>query len=136
MAALMWPTLDQCLDPPLTASVCTVCRCWSVFCSFIHYGFYVAPLQCYLGLRSAPDPCTAKKNGFPAIKCVGKNPGEQSPCQWKPISHIGANHPENARAWIVEVQAKRTKSITTVPLSGHLLSLLVVLAPVHTHGLE
>ena len=44
----------------------------------IHYGdLYSAPSR--LQLRSAPDPCTAKKKSFEArVECVRKNPGEQS----------------------------------------------------------
>ena len=39
---------------------------------------YIAPLSRLL-LRSAPDPCTAKEKSFEArVKCVRKNPGEQS----------------------------------------------------------
>src|SRR6218665_1044215 len=41
-------------------------------------------------LRSAPDPCTAKKKSFEArVKCYGKNPGEQSLRQRKPIPQRG-----------------------------------------------
>src|SRR6218665_1769629 len=43
--------------------------------SVIHYGdLYRAPSR--LLLRSAPDPCTAKKKSFEArVECVRKNPG-------------------------------------------------------------
>src|SRR6218665_694331 len=43
--------------------------------SFIHYGdLYSAPSR--LLLRSAPNPCTAKKKIFESIvECVRKNPG-------------------------------------------------------------
>ena len=53
--------------------------------SFIHYGdLYSASSR--LLLRSAPDPCTAKKKSFEArVECVRKNPGEQSLHQRKPI---------------------------------------------------
>src|SRR6218665_2315840 len=46
--------------------------------SFIHYGdLYSAPSR--LLLRSAPDPCTAKKKSFETrVECVRKNPGKQS----------------------------------------------------------
>src|SRR6218665_670001 len=46
--------------------------------SFIHYGdLYIAPSR--LLLRSAPNPCTAKKKSFETrVECVRKNPGEQS----------------------------------------------------------
>src|SRR6218665_1955327 len=46
--------------------------------SFIHYGdLYSAPSR--LLLRSAPNPCTAKKKSFETrVECVRKNPGEQS----------------------------------------------------------
>ena len=59
------------------------------FHSFIHYGdLYSAPSR--LLLRSAPDPCTAKKKCFEArAECVRKNPGEQSLRQRKPILHMG-----------------------------------------------
>src|SRR6218665_991007 len=62
--------------------------------SFIHYGdLYSAPSR--LLLRSAPDPCTAKKKSFEArVESVRKNPGEQSLRQRKPIPHRGANHRE------------------------------------------
>ena len=62
--------------------------------SFIHYGnLYSASSR--LILRSAPDPCTAKKESLEArVKCVGKNPGEQSLRQRKPIPHRKANHRE------------------------------------------
>src|SRR6218665_662805 len=65
-----------------------------VFLQFIHYGdLYSAPSR--LLLRSAPDPCTAKKKSFEArIECVRKNPGEQSLRQRKPIPHRRANHRE------------------------------------------
>src|SRR6218665_1014419 len=47
----------------------------SLQCSFIHYGdLYSAPSR--LLLRSAPDPCTAKKKSFETrVECVRKNPG-------------------------------------------------------------
>src|SRR6218665_3237299 len=74
--------------------------------SFIHYGdLYSAHSR--LLLRSAPDPCTAKEKSFEArVKCVRKNPGEQSLRQRKPITHRGPTT-ENARAC---VRARGTKS--------------------------
>src|SRR6218665_2376342 len=62
--------------------------------SFIHYGdLYSAPSR--LLLRSAPDPCTAKKKSFETrVECVRKNPGKQSLRQRKPIPHRGTNHRE------------------------------------------
>src|SRR6218665_1309382 len=62
--------------------------------SFSHYGdLYSAPSR--LLLRSAPDPCTAKKKGFETrVECIRKNPGEQSLRQRKPIPHRGTNHRE------------------------------------------
>src|SRR6218665_2746893 len=62
--------------------------------SFIQYGdLYSAPSR--LLLRSAPDPCTAKKKTFETrVECVRKNPGEQSLRQRKPIPHRGTNHRE------------------------------------------
>ena len=64
------------------------------FHSFIHYGdLYSAPSR--LLLRSAPDPCTAKKKSFETrVECVRKNPGVQSLRQRKSIPHRGANHRE------------------------------------------
>src|SRR6218665_2801416 len=68
------------------------CNCCVLCHSFIHYGdLYSAPSR--LLLRSAPDPCTAKEKSFEArVKCVRKNPGEQSLRQRKPIPHRGTNH--------------------------------------------
>src|SRR6218665_1962168 len=62
--------------------------------SFIHYGdLYSAPSR--LLLRSAPNPCTAKKKSFETrVECVRKNPREQSLRQRKPIPHRGTNHRE------------------------------------------
>src|SRR6218665_1730376 len=62
--------------------------------SFIHYGdLYSAPSR--LLLRSAPDPCTAKKKSFETrVECVRKNLGEQSLRQRKSIPHRGTNHRE------------------------------------------
>src|SRR6218665_2924108 len=59
--------------------------------SFIHYGdLYSAPSR--LLLRSAPDPCTAKKKSFETrVECVRKNAGEQSLRQRKPIPHRGTH---------------------------------------------
>src|SRR6218665_3164267 len=64
------------------------------FIPFIHYGdLYSAPSR--LLLRSAPDPCTAKKKSFETrVECVRKNPGEQSLRQRKPIPHRSTNHRE------------------------------------------
>src|SRR6218665_2253706 len=62
--------------------------------SFIHYrDLYSAPSR--LLLRSAPDPCAAKKKSFETrVECVRKNPGKQSLRQRKPIPHRGTNHRE------------------------------------------
>src|SRR6218665_1510037 len=62
--------------------------------SFIHYGdLYSAPSR--LLLRSAPDPCTAKKKSFETrVECVRKSHGKQSLRQRKPIPHRGTNHRE------------------------------------------
>src|SRR6218665_3393744 len=62
--------------------------------SFIHYGdLYSAPSR--LLLRSAPNPCTAKKKSLETkVECVRKNPGKQSLRQRKPIPHRGTNHRE------------------------------------------
>src|SRR6218665_3745379 len=64
------------------------------FIHSIHYrDLYSAPSR--LLLRSAPDPCTAKKKSFEArVECARKNPGEQSLRQRKLIPHRGANHQE------------------------------------------
>src|SRR6218665_3914212 len=72
----------------------TIAKTQAFIHSFIHYGdLYSAPSR--LLLRSAPDPCTIKKKSFEArVECVGKNPGEQSLHQRKPIPHRGANHRE------------------------------------------
>src|SRR6218665_2510674 len=81
--------------------------------SFIHYGdLYGAPSR--LLLRSALDPCTAKKKSFEArVECVRKNPGEQSSLQRKPIPHRGANHQECT--WRYEQKEQR---VTPVPMIG------------------
>src|SRR6218665_3044013 len=63
-------------------------------CSFFHYGDLYSAFSRLL-LRSASDPCTAKKNGFQArVECVRMNPGEQLLCQRKSIPHGRANHRE------------------------------------------
>src|SRR6218665_3055517 len=76
--------------------------------SFIHYeDLYSAPSR--LLLRSAPDPCTAKEKSFEArVECVRKNPGEQ--CDKESPFHTEGPTTKNARAWVVEVRAKGTKS--------------------------
>ena len=52
----------------------------------------------------------AKEKSFEArVKCVRKNPGEQSLRQRKPF-HTERPTTENARAWVMEVRAKGTKS--------------------------
>src|SRR6218665_2938993 len=62
--------------------------------SLIHYGdLYSAPSR--LLLRSAPDPCMAKKKSFETrVEYIRKNPWEQSLRQRKPIPHRGTNHRE------------------------------------------
>src|SRR6218665_1731331 len=71
-----------------------ISACCDIYSFIIHYGdLYSAPSR--LLLRSAPDPCTAKKKSFKTrVECVRKNPGEQSLQQRKPIPHRGANHRE------------------------------------------
>ena len=74
---------------------------FSLNISFVYYPLfihsfiteiYIAPLQGYYS-EAIPTPCTAKEKSFEAkVKCVRKNPGEQSLRQWKPIPHRGANH--------------------------------------------
>src|SRR6218665_2229492 len=68
---------------------CGIVLYYIVLYSFIHYGdLYSAPSR--LLLRSAPNPCTAKKKSFETrVECVRKNPGEQSLRQRKPIPHRG-----------------------------------------------
>src|SRR6218665_1108552 len=92
------------------------CNCCVLCHSFIHYGdLYRAPSR--LLLRSAPDPCTAKEKIFEArVKCVRKNPGEQSLRQRKPIPHRGANHRECTGLGCGGT-SKRNKE-TPVPMSG------------------
>src|SRR6218665_1746742 len=78
--------------------------------SFIHYGdLYSAPSR--LLLRSAPDPYTAKEKSFEArVKCVRKNPIGSNLCdKGSPFNTEGPTT-ENARARVVEVRAKGTKS--------------------------
>src|SRR6218665_1086504 len=72
--------------------------------SFIHYGdLYSASSR--LLLRSAPDPCTAKKKSFEAgVECVRKNPGSNRCAKGSPF-HTEGPTTENARAWAVEVRA-------------------------------
>src|SRR6218665_1606183 len=72
--------------------------------SFIHYGdLYSASSR--LILRSAPDPCTAKKKSFEAgVECVRKNPGSNRCAKGSPF-HTEGPTTENARAWAVEVRA-------------------------------
>jgi len=84
-------------------------------CSFILYGdLYSTPSR--LLLRSAPDPCTAKKKSFETrVECVRKNPGEQSLRQRKPIPHSGANHQE-CMGLGCGGTSKRNK-VTSVPMS-------------------
>src|SRR6218665_1268121 len=93
---------------------------WLDFCldySFIHYGdLYSAPLR--LLLRSAPDPCTAEEKSFEArVKCVRKNPGEQSLRQRKPILHKRGQPPRmhGLGLWRYEQKEQR---VTSVPMNG------------------
>src|SRR6218665_232095 len=89
----------------------TLSKCWLIRrqYSFIHYGdLYSAPSR--LLLRSAPDPCTAKEKSFEArVKCVRKNLGSNLCDKGSPF-HTEGPTTENARAWVVEVRAKGTKS--------------------------
>src|SRR6218665_191655 len=72
----------------------TIAKTQAFIHSFIHYrDLYSASSR--LLLRSAPNPCTAKKKSFEAgVECVRKKHGEQSLRQRKPIPHRGANHRE------------------------------------------
>ena len=74
--------------------------------SFIHYkDLYSAPSR--LLLRSAPDPCTAKKKSFEArLECVRRNPGSNRCARGSPF-HTEGPTTENARAWDVEVGYER-----------------------------
>jgi len=70
---------------------------------------YIAPLRGYYS-EALPTLARLKKTVFRlVVECVGKNPGDQSLCQWKPIPHKGPTT-KNARAWLVDVWAKGTKS--------------------------
>src|SRR6218665_3007671 len=85
--------------------------------SFIHYeDLYSAPSR--LLLRSAPDPCTAKKKSFEArVECARKNLGEQSLRGLrprKPIPHRGTNHRE-CTGLCCEGTSKGTKSKSHIP---------------------
>src|SRR6218665_2859333 len=93
-------SFTQIVEPVASSLINSVCyrtQLWSnPNCGFvfIHYGdLYSAPSR--LLLRSAPDPCTAKKKSFETrVECVRKNPGDQSLQQRKPIPHRGTNHRE------------------------------------------
>src|SRR6218665_3755598 len=74
--------------------------------SFIHYGdLYSVPSR--LLLRSAPDPCTAKKKSFENVseRILGSNL-----CDNGGPFHTEGPTTENTRAWVVDVRAKGTKS--------------------------
>jgi len=85
--------------------------------SFIHYeDLYSASSR--LLLRSAPDPCMAKKKSFEArVGCVSKNPGEQSLRQRKPIPHWRGQPPRmhGPELWRYEQKEQR---VTPVLMSG------------------
>src|SRR6218665_1882380 len=68
--------------------------------SFIHYGdLYSAPSR--LLLRSAPDPCTAKKKSVETrVECVRKNPGEQSLRAWMSSNRLLLNPHKTQYIWL------------------------------------
>src|SRR6218665_3174798 len=86
-------------------------------CSFILYGdLYSTPSR--LLLRSAPDPCTAKKKSFEArVECVRKNPLEQSLRQRKPIPHRGGQPPRMQGPGLGRYEQKEQR-VTSVPMIG------------------
>src|SRR6218665_2674906 len=88
------------------------------FYSFIHYGdLYSAPSR--LLLRSAPDPCTAKKKSFETrVECVRKNPGKQSLRQRKPIPHRGTNHRECTGLHGLWMYEQKEQRVTPVRMIG------------------
>jgi len=58
----------------------------------------------------APDPCMAKRKSFEArVKCVRKNPGGNLCDKGSPF-HTEGPITDNARARVVDVRAKGTKS--------------------------
>src|SRR6218665_820944 len=85
----------------------------SVLHSFIHYGdLYSAPSR--LLLRSAPDPCTAKKKSFEArVKCVRKNPGETKEAHSTQRGQPPRMH--GPGLWRYEQKEQR---VTSDPMSG------------------
>src|SRR6218665_1236605 len=87
----------------------TCMLCYGIH-SFIHYGDLYSALSRIL-LRSAPDPCTAKKKSFETrVECVRKNPGEQFLRQRKLIPHRGTNHRE-CTGLVCGCTSKRNKDI-------------------------
>src|SRR6218665_3890010 len=77
--------------------------------SLIQYGDLDSALSRLL-LGSAPDPCTAKKKSFEArVECIRKILGSNRCDKGSPF-HTQGPTTENARAWVVEVRAKGTKS--------------------------
>ena len=70
-------------------------------------------------LRSTPDPCTAKNDSFQArVKCAGKNPGEQSLCQWKHIPRAQQGQPPKMHGPGLWKYGQNEQRVTPVPLSG------------------
>src|SRR6218665_2362917 len=70
-------------------------------------------------MRNASNPCTAQKNSLQArVECVGKNPGEQSLCQWKPIPHRGSNHAPRMRGPGLWKYGQKEQRAIPDPLSG------------------
>ena len=81
----------------------------------------------------------AKKNSLQAgvEECVGKNPGEQSLCQRKPVPHSGANHREGHGPRLIVVYClqcfhqspKRGRILSTLPRILDVYSLLTAVTP-------
>src|SRR6218665_2222542 len=72
---LKYQILKKAFDKKLSKeAIFRLFNCEDDIHSFIHYGdLYSAPSK--LLLRSAPDPCTAKKKSFETrVECVRKNP--------------------------------------------------------------
>src|SRR6218665_2430380 len=82
---------------------------------FIHSLFiteiYIAPLQDYYS-EALPTPARLKRSFEAIVKCVRKNPEEQSLRQRKPIPHRGGQPPG---LWRYEQKEQR---VTPVPMSG------------------
>src|SRR6218665_628475 len=77
--------------------------------SFIQYGdLYSASSR--LLLRSAPGPCTLKRTVLRQEYNVSERILESNRCAKRSPLYTEGPTTENARAWVVEVRAKETKS--------------------------